>query len=212
MAQSIAPGLMTLVPITDGLAGLSNYEIIQPTADAAQSEAAVDAPRHAEAVRLLARHRLARWRHHVLDPGVVHAAVHHLAVRHRVLARLRAVHRGLGLARDRVHEALADACVVGSQDAYRGETVRAVVVRRASTDAWIDSIGMSTIPDCTPPLEGRSCSQWTAADYELEFERELTAAANDASSNAVSGALELRVHVFRERGGHPQLREGQNQP
>ena len=45
-------------------------------------------------------------------------------------------------------------------------------------------------------LEGRSCSQWTAAGYELEFERPLTAlerqigeleAQNDPNRSAVGG-------------------------
>ena len=51
--------------------------------------------------------------------------------------------------------------------------------------------GMSSIADCTPPLEGRSCAQWTAAGYELIFERRLTAV------DVVSGALTLDAPIVQ---------------
>ena len=39
---------------------------------------------------------------------------------------------------------------------------------------------MDVIPDCTPPLEGRSCSQWAAEGYELPFERVIIGVNEDA--------------------------------
>lgn len=42
-----------------------------------------------------------------------------------------------------------------------------VVVERASTAAWIESIGMDNIPDCTAP----ACQQWSPSSYALKYER-----------------------------------------
>ena len=48
-----------------------------------------------------------------------------------------------------------------------------VVVRRPGTAAWISSIGMDAIRDCTPPLPGRACTQWSPSTYDFAFERVL---------------------------------------
>lgn len=46
-----------------------------------------------------------------------------------------------------------------------------VLIERPGTEEWIAMIGMDVIPDCTPPLPGRSCSQWSPNRYNFDWER-----------------------------------------
>jgi len=50
-----------------------------------------------------------------------------------------------------------------------------LLVERKAIQKWIEDIGMDRIPDCTPPLPGRKCSQWTPRRYTMRFERIVTA-------------------------------------
>jgi len=46
-----------------------------------------------------------------------------------------------------------------------------VLIERPGTQEWIAMNGMDVIPHCTPPLPGRSCSQWSPSRYNFDWER-----------------------------------------
>ena len=54
-----------------------------------------------------------------------------------------------------------------------------ITITRPGTDAWVVANGMDSIPSCTPPLAGRSCSQWEARHYNLYWERTVVSKVGD---------------------------------
>ena len=75
-----------------------------------------------------------------------------------------------------------------------------VIVRRQATAAWISSIGMDAIQECTPPLPGRDCSQWDASRYVMDFERVVRAV--DGNTLTLDAAL---VEAIEAGHGHLYL-------
>lgn len=69
---------------------------------------------------------------------------------------------------------------VGALDVAVGDLV---LVRRPQTPEWVSAIGMDSIRDCTPPLTGRSCSQWSSSSsrFTMSFERRVTAIEGDTT-------------------------------
>jgi hypothetical protein len=69
-----------------------------------------------------------------------------------------------------------------------------VVVERSSTAAWIESIGMDNIPDCTPP----ACRQWDPSSYSLKYERHVVSV--DLASHRLTLDVPL-VHPIQQSKG-----------